>query len=98
MEKRYQTRDCYLHRKIAGQDILISLGENIANFNGYVALNSTSSFLWDAMVQPAAKETLIQALLEEFSVSEPEARQDVEEFLAILLEKDMIVEVSCEEP
>ncbi len=98
METRYQTRDCYLHRQIAGQDILISLGGNIANFNGYVALNSTSSFLWDAMAQPAAKETLIQALLEEFLVTEAVARNDVEEFLAVLLEKDMIMEVSCEEP
>lgn len=98
MEKRYQARDCYLHRKIAGQDILISLGGNIANFNGYVALNSTSSFLWDTMAQPATKEMLIQALLEEFSVTEPEAQDDVEEFIALLLEKEMILEVSRENP
>ncbi len=97
MEKRYQTKDCYLHRAIAGQDILISLGDNVANFNGYVALNSTSAFLWDAMAQPATQEMLVQGLLEEFLVSEQEARQDVEEFIAILLEKEMIVEVSCEE-
>ena len=96
MSKYYQTKDCYLHRKIAGQDILISLGGNIADFNGYVALNSTSSFLWDVMAEPVTEEMLVQALLVEFSVSEADARQDVAGFLAELLEKEMIVEVDSE--
>ena len=96
MSKYYQTKDCYLHRKIAGQDILISLGGNIANFNGYVALNDTASCLWDAMAEPAGKEKLAQALVEEFAVSQADAQADVEEFLAMLLEKEMIVEVDSE--
>lgn len=89
----YQAKDCYLHRKIAGQDILISLGGNIANFNGYVALNDTSSFLWDAMAKPVTKQMLVQALLGEFDVPEETAGQDVDEFITMLLEKEMILEV-----
>ena len=48
----YQVNSAYLHRTIAGEDILISLGGNIANFNGYVALNATASFLWDSLKTP----------------------------------------------
>ena len=92
-DMRYQVKDCYLHRQIAGQDILISLGGNIANFNGYVALNATSSFLWDALSEPKTAGQLVQLLLREFDVEETVAAQDVETFLTALLEKEMVTEV-----
>ena len=93
-DMRYQVKDCYLHRQIAGQDILISLGGNIANFNGYVALNATSSFLWDALSEPRSAGQLVQLLLDEFTVEEETAVRDVNAFLTTLLEKEMVTEVS----
>ena len=97
-DMRYQVKDCYLHRQIAGQDILISLGGNIANFNGYVALNATSSFLWDALSEPKTPQQLVQLLLGEFEVEESVAVQDVNNFLRELLEKEMVTEVSYGAP
>ena len=93
MERKYVTNPCYLHRKIAGEDILISVGGNIANFNGYVRLNATSSFLWDRMTDAKTVEQLIAALVSEFEVSEDLARKDVTELIQTLLEKEMILEV-----
>ena len=97
-EVYYQTNPCYLHRKIAGEDILISLGGNVANFNGYVSLNPTSSFLWDALATPKNLEQLVQALQTEFSVEYSVAKADVQEFLAELLEKGMAREVADDTP
>lgn len=94
----YKAKDCYLHRQIAGQDILISLGGNIANFNGYVSLNATASFLWDALSEPRTPMQLVQLLLAEFAVEEAAAAADVEAFLTELLEKEMITEVSHAAP
>lgn len=34
-QKTYQASQDYIYRKIAGADVLISVGSNIANFNGY---------------------------------------------------------------
>lgn len=92
----YQTNPGYLHREIAGEDILISLGGNIANFNGYVALNETSAFLWDALATPKTLEQLVHVMQEAYAVEDAVARADVQEFLTELLEKGMIREVSDE--
>ena len=51
-EIRYQTVEGFVHRQVAGNDVLISVGANVANFNGYITLNPTASFLWDALTQP----------------------------------------------
>ena len=93
MEKRYQVADGFVHRKIADVDILISVRERIADFNGYMTLNPAASFLWDAMAQPKTAKELTLALLEEFDVTEAQAAKDVEEFLLHLQVQSMIQEV-----
>lgn len=87
---RYQTRACYVHRKVADNDVLISVGENVANFNGFISLNPTASFLWDALSEPRTADELVRALREEFDVSEQTARADVEEFLRLLTGNSMV--------
>ena len=32
----FQVKDNYVHRKVAGNDVLIAIGEDVANFNGYI--------------------------------------------------------------
>lgn len=97
-DRYYQTDPNYLHRKIAGEDILLSLGENVANFNGYISLNATSSFLWDALTTPKTLEQLVQALQAEFTVEDSVAKADVQEFLTELLQRGMAREVTDDTP
>ena len=92
----YQAKKCFVHRKVADNDVLISVGENIANFNGYVALSYTASFLWDELQQPRSVEQLVDALMGEFDVSTQIAIEDVETFLKRLLEQSMIEVVENE--
>lgn len=42
-ETKYKIREGYIHRKAAGNDVLISVGENVANFNGYITLNPAAA-------------------------------------------------------
>ena len=88
---RYRAKEDFVHRKVAGNDVLISIGANVANFNGYITLNPTASFLWDALQQPQSADTLTSLLTEEFEVSEELARNDVTLFLEMLLGKEMII-------
>ena len=44
--KTYQASQNFIHRKIADSDVLISVGSNIANFNGYIELNGSAADLW----------------------------------------------------
>ena len=94
MCKRYQVADGFVQRKIVDVNILISVRDRIADFNGYMTLNPTASFLWEAMAQPKSAEELTLALTEEFEVTQEQASKDVEAFLTHLLEKSFIQEVS----
>ena len=89
-EARYQVREGYVHRQVADNDVLISVGANVANFNGYITLNPTASFLWDALAQPRTVSQLTAMLTEEFDVSGETARNDVEQFLDMLLRNAMV--------
>ena len=44
---KYQTKPNYIRRKVAGNDILIPVAENVADFNGFIELNSAAAFIWD---------------------------------------------------
>lgn len=89
-EKKYQAQTFFVHRKVAGADVLISIGANVANFNGYITLNPTASFLWDALATPKTAGELTERLTDEFEVSGDIARRDVACFLEMLLKNSMV--------
>lgn len=89
--KKFQSKSDYVHRRIASNDVLISVGENIANFNGYIELNSSAAFLWDEMKEPRTSEELEKALEEHFHLSHEKAVEDVIDFLKELRENDMVL-------
>mgnify|MGYP000428236159 CR=1 FL=1 len=49
----FQAKDCYIHRKIGDSDVLICIGQNIADFNGYIELNATAALLWETLQEPS---------------------------------------------
>ena len=86
----YQAQEYFVHRKVADTDVLISVSTNVANFNGYITLNPTASFLWDSLKEPRTVGALTNMLTEEFDVSEETAKKDVEQFLEMLLRNSMV--------
>lgn len=90
MEKRYIASKNYVLRKIAGKYVLVSVGEGIADFCGVVTLNESAGVLWKALQQGAAEEELVKVLQETFSITEEQAKEDVEKSLQLLLEHRMI--------
>ena len=91
MEAHYRVREGFVHRRVAGADVLISVGANVANFNGYITLNPTASFLWDVLAQPRTVGELTVLLTEEFDVSRETAEKDVALFLHMLRRNRMVV-------
>ena len=87
---RYTASPDYIHRKIAGKNVLVSIGGNIANFNGYVQLNDTAAFLWAQLREPKTAGELAAALTAEFDVASEQAGADVREFLDTLAEAGMV--------
>lgn len=79
-----------IKRDIAGDIILIPVGHTVYDNNGLFVLNELGAFLWDRLPRAAGEEDLVRWVLEEYEVSEEEARRDIFEFLAKLRDMDII--------
>lgn len=91
--KKYITKDRYVLREIAGESILVSVGDGVADFCGIVKLNASAKVIWNTLRNGVGKEELVQALVDAFSISEEKAKEDVEKSLELLIQREMI---SCE--
>lgn len=89
--KTFQIKDNYIHRKVAGSDVLISICENVANFNGYIELNKSASYLWDQMKEPCTCQQMEQCLETTFAIPHEQAVEDVLDFIKELKENDMVI-------
>lgn len=88
--EKYQASKDYIHRNIANSDVLLSVGAGIANFNGYVEINDSALVLWKALQEPCTLSTLETVIEEEYGMSHEVAVKDVQEFVELLLEHQMI--------
>jgi len=56
-----------------------------------VALNEVGSFIWELLDSPHSQGDLLDKICREFNVGREEAAADLEEFLAVLKSKDLVV-------
>lgn len=92
-EKRYQAKKGFIHRKVAGMEVLITVGNNIANLNGYFELNSAAAVIWDHLKSPSSIGELADKLIESFGISRDIAMTDAKEYVTELLANNMVQEV-----
>ncbi len=71
----------FVLRNVAGEYILMPVGENIANYKGSVILNKVSAFIWEKLEEPVSREDLLAAVLGEFDVEEATAAKDLDDIL-----------------
>ena len=90
--RRLRASSNYVQRTVAGQHVLVSIGEGLADFRGYIQMNETAAFLWEQLREGKTKEELLKALTEQFDVDENTARKDLDNCLDLLLSKGMILE------
>ena len=73
--------DGFVTREIGGKLVAVAVGERTKTFNGMITLNGTAALLWDALEKDQTEDSLVEALMEKFEVSEEKARADVKSFL-----------------
>lgn len=77
-------------RTIAGDVILVPVGDASLELKGLLTLNETGERLWDILPQCDSQEALVQRLLEEYDVEEAVLRADVEAFLVRLRQLEIL--------
>lgn len=89
--KFMKIKEGFMLRQVAGQHIVMPLGQKALDFNCAITLNESGAFLWSVLEKGVAdKNELLSKLLEEYDVEETLAQKDIDAFLQKLIENDLI--------
>lgn len=80
----------FVVREIAGQSVVVALGEASKAFNGIIKLNETGRVMWDILTQGAEKEDIIDKILAEYDVDRKTVENDVDAFVNTLKENNIL--------
>lgn len=72
----------YFLHQIGEEFVILSVGEEIKDFSGYIRTNETGAFYWRELEKGITEEGLLAKMLERFDdLDEETARADLREFL-----------------
>ena len=77
-------------REIAGDTILVPVGQSVYDSNGLFMLNELAAFIWKILPQAEDEAEICKAILAEYEVSEEDAARDTAEFLSRLKQMGII--------
>lgn len=80
----------FVVREIAGQSVVVALGDAGKIFNGIIKLNETGRVIWDMLSAGAEREEMIERLLETYEVDRTVLERDCDLFLQTLKEKNIL--------
>ncbi len=70
----------FILRTIAGEDMLIPLGETSADLSGIVTLNGTAAVIWKALTENCTKAHAVDVVLQTYEIDRETAQTDVDAF------------------
>ena len=85
-------KEGYILRQVAGNSIVIAVGEEALNFNGIITINGAGTFLWEKLAEGAEKSELVSAMLAEYDIDEETASKDIDDFIEKLQKADLLCE------
>lgn len=71
-------------RSVAGEHMLIPVGETVFEYNGIFMITESGKFLWNNIVNGADEKELIDLLKKEYGIDYDTASADVNEFIEML--------------
>ena len=77
-------------RKILDETVAVPTQEAAHRLSGLVSMNETGEFLFQLLQTEQTKESLVEAMLANYEIDEETATADVEDFVKILQENDLL--------
>lgn len=74
-------KDGFILREVAGNTIVVPVGDAAADFNGMISLNETGAFLWKLLLNDVEPKFLLAEMMKEYDVDEEQAKKDIEDCL-----------------
>lgn len=77
-------------RKIAGETILVPVGEDAVRVNGLITVNEVGALICEQLKEERMVEALVAAVTAQFDVDAQTARADIASFIHTLEENDLL--------
>ena len=90
--KKYRANPDFLLREVAGEAVLIPVGEAGVFENSVISLNETCSFLWKLFQEPRLAEDVIAEARKEYSDPDGEMEQGIKDFISEYLKYGLLKE------
>lgn len=79
-----------IRRNIAGEHILIPVGETAKDYNGIFVMSPVADRIWELLEQGKDTEELFPILLDEYDVDESTLKADLNEFITTLTNNGLL--------
>ena len=80
----------FLLREIAGEFMLVPLGESSTQFNSMVTMNETGAFIWKCLEKDMSVKEIAEKITQEYEVPFENAEADINKFVEYLRQKEII--------
>lgn len=82
----------FIIRDIAGETVAIPSGAAATKLSGLVALNPCGKLLFELLQTEQTEASLVEVILDRYSIDAETAKADVREFLQIFRESGILIE------
>lgn len=79
-----------IKRNIAGDYILVPVGDTVLTTSGMFILNEVGAFIWDTLPAVTNEDEILELILKEFDVDADQAQKDLSEFMQQLRNMNII--------
>ena len=94
LDSIYIRKDNVITRQIAGETLLVPISGDLASMEQVFMLDPVAAFIWEQLDGKRILNDILQGILDSFEVEKKQAETDAYEFIKMLLEADLILEVS----
>ena len=71
----------FLMREVAGENVVIAVGEAAKSFKGMIRLNPTGAFLWKLLEKDTDEAAMLSAMLDAYETDKETAENDIRAFV-----------------
>lgn len=81
----------FIERNVAGETVLIPVGNTALEFNGLCSTDEIGLFIWQQLAEECTRESLILKMLNEYNVERDVLEKDIDDFLGKLDEYKILL-------
>lgn len=82
----------FVLRTIAGESMLVPIGETSGRLNGVISLNPIGASIWTALAEKCEPSYALDRIVEEYDIDRDTAAKDIDDFLNKLKELELMIE------